>query len=241
MDWRIERHALLDSTNDEARRRALAGEPEGLVVLAEAQRAGRGRRGRVWSSPPGGLYLSVLTRPDIPPRESGRLALAAGWAVAETVAQLGLAPALRWPNDVMLGPRKLAGVLCETHVGGDATTWAILGIGLNRAEQPELAGIGGISLSEALGRPVGEGEVLEPLLDNVRGALAQSQGDAAALAAAWSRFSTMLGNQVTYITTEGAMHGRAVRVRTDGALEVEVGGRRFVVTDPALVKLREVT
>lgn len=238
--WRIERYAVLDSTNDEAAGRARRGEPAGLVVLAEKQRAGRGRRGRAWASPPGGLYLSALVRPRLAAADAGRLPLAAGWAVAQTARDLGLRPSLRWPNDVLLGRAKLAGVLCEAQLGAGEISWGVLGIGLNRSERAVLGEVGGVSLERALGRPVREDEVLPGLLTHVREGLAMAEGDPAALVASWSRFSSMLGGQVTLLDDAGPMQGRAIAVQLDGSLEVETEGNRRFVTDPGLVQLREV-
>jgi BirA family biotin operon repressor/biotin-[acetyl-CoA-carboxylase] ligase len=120
------------STNDDARRLAADGAPEGTVVLAERQSAGRGRRGRTWESPDGlGLYLSLLLRPDEPPERLGRYPIAAAVAVCEACrAFAGDRVGLKWPNDVLAGGRKLAGVLAEMR-HGDSGAELTLGIGIN--------------------------------------------------------------------------------------------------------------
>lgn len=115
------------STNDEARALAEAGAPGGLVLLAHKQTAGRGRRGADWFSPAGeSLAFSILIRPQEPKALWPRLALATGLAVAEAVESFGPATGVKWPNDVWIGRRKVAGILVEA--GGD---YAIVGIGLN--------------------------------------------------------------------------------------------------------------
>lgn len=117
----------VESTNDEARRLALGGAAEGLIVLAESQTAGRGRRGAAWFSPHGdSLAFSILLRPSDPIALWPRLALAAGLAVAEALETFGLQPGIKWPNDIWLGKRKVAGILVEA--GPD---FAVVGIGLN--------------------------------------------------------------------------------------------------------------
>ncbi|MDE2580599.1 MAG: biotin--[acetyl-CoA-carboxylase] ligase [Rhodospirillales bacterium] len=130
----IRRHRRLGSTNDEARRLALAGAPAGTVVTATEQTAGRGRQGRVWHSGAGNLHASILLRPDVPPARLGELAFLAALAVAETVDNL-LAPArrvvLKWPNDVLVDGAKIAGILIEQE-----GTAMILGIGINVAHHP---------------------------------------------------------------------------------------------------------
>jgi BirA family biotin operon repressor/biotin-[acetyl-CoA-carboxylase] ligase len=115
------------STNDELRTLAEASAPEGLVLLALEQSAGRGRRGAKWFAPPGeALTFSVLLRPAAPKALWPRLALAAGLAVAEAVESFGPSVGIKWPNDVWIGSRKIAGILVEA--GAD---FAIVGIGLN--------------------------------------------------------------------------------------------------------------
>jgi len=120
------------STNDDARRLATEGAPEGTVVLAERQTAGRGRLGRAWESPDGlGLYLSVLLRPSDPPEHLGRYAIAAAVAVCAACREFaGDVVVLKWPNDLLAGGRKLGGILSELRhgpVGSDL----VVGIGLN--------------------------------------------------------------------------------------------------------------
>ncbi len=127
--WRVEVLTTTGSTNAVVAARALAGEPSGLVVVAEAQTAGRGRLDRSWTSPPrAGLTLSVLVRPDLPPVRWPWLPLLTGLAVATALReQAGLEAELKWPNDVLVDDRKLCGVLAEVPEPGAA----VLGIGLN--------------------------------------------------------------------------------------------------------------
>jgi BirA family transcriptional regulator, biotin operon repressor / biotin---[acetyl-CoA-carboxylase] ligase len=135
----IEHHRSLDSTNDRLKELARAGAPEGSVVWADAQIGGHGRHGRAWVSPPGNLYVSVLLRPEAAP--AALLPLAAGVAVAEAIESLGVAARLKWPNDVMVGDRKLGGILAESSSTGPSIDWVVLGIGVNVKAPlaPELA------------------------------------------------------------------------------------------------------
>lgn len=122
------------STNDDAKRLADAGEPEGLVVLADEQTAGRGRAGkRPWLTPERtAVALSVLLRPRLPAEQLPLLSLAAGVAAAEAVSSVAdVACRLKWPNDVMVGSRKLGGVLVESAISGGSVQYAVAGIGLN--------------------------------------------------------------------------------------------------------------
>ena len=124
------------STMDALHELAQAGAPAGTAVVAEAQGAGRGSRGRGWSSPPGGLWLSVLARP----RTAGLelLSLRAGLAVAELLDRLGAGARaqLKWPNDLMLDGRKAGGILCEARWQGAAPAWVVIGLGLNVTNAP---------------------------------------------------------------------------------------------------------
>jgi BirA family biotin operon repressor/biotin-[acetyl-CoA-carboxylase] ligase len=125
----IEHHVRLVSTSDRLKERAREGAPEWTVVLADEQTGGRGRQGRAWASPPGGLYLSVLLRPRF--EASGLIPLAAGVAVVAALREWGVASALKWPNDVLAGGRKIAGILAEASSSGSRLDWVVLGLGVN--------------------------------------------------------------------------------------------------------------
>jgi len=176
---RVVWHAQTGSTNADAAALAEAGAPEGCVVLADHQTAGRGRLGRSWSSPPGtGIYASVLFRPT--PRVARMLTIAAGVAVAEAIENVaGLGPVLKWPNDVYLGGppqsgRKVAGILAEAGLSG-GETWVVVGFGINvlPGSLPHELAARATSLDAELGRPVERGELLAACL--VR--LAERYGD----------------------------------------------------------------
>jgi BirA family biotin operon repressor/biotin-[acetyl-CoA-carboxylase] ligase len=129
----------VDSTNSEAKKLAAEGEetaPDGTLVWAREQTGGRGRRGRTWESPSGNLYTSLILRPDVPIAEAAQLSFVAALAVYDTLGSIGPAGhqvLCKWPNDVLLNEKKVAGILMESE-GGDANTpadWVILGMGLN--------------------------------------------------------------------------------------------------------------
>ena len=132
----IEHVPSLASTNDHLKRRARAGAAPWTAVLAGAQTAGRGRRGHRWASPPGNLYLSVLLRPEPPAARWSVLPLAAGVAVAEALAGFGLSTSLKWPNDVVVGGRKVGGILIEASSGADGLETVVVGLGINVAVRP---------------------------------------------------------------------------------------------------------
>jgi BirA family biotin operon repressor/biotin-[acetyl-CoA-carboxylase] ligase len=162
----IHRLGSIPSTMDHLHRLAEQGAPAGTAVVAAEQTAGRGSRGRQWHSPRGGLWLSVLVRPERDGVEL--LSLRAGLAIAESLDQAGGEVALKWPNDLMWGERKIGGVLCEARWVGDTPAWVAIGAGLNvrNSIPPELAGTAA-ALAERLPQATPE-RILELVLPALR-------------------------------------------------------------------------
>lgn len=229
--------AEVNSTNDTALSLANAGAPEGTSVLADAQRAGRGRRGHAWFSPPGaGLYLSVIARPaqaDGSTKALSLVTLAAGVAVAEAVTQVTSLPVeLKWPNDIVIGRpwRKLGGLLCESVGTGSRVEAVVVGIGINlrpAAYPPELAHRA-TSIEAELGRPVDRASLVVACLAHVQGAIAKLRdGEGDTICEAWRRFGRA-GLQAAPVRwhEQGAVcTGIARDIAGDGALLVERDGR----------------
>lgn len=169
--WEVRRYPSVDSTNrlllDEAR----SGAPEGLVVVADHQTAGRGRLGRSWEAAPGSaLLVSVLVRPRLAPGHLGRVTLAAGSAMAEALADTaGVGALLKWPNDLVVpgpsGPRKLAGILAEADLGPGPGAAVVVGIGVNLVAGAFPAELADLATAVAVeGRPVGGDDLLDAFL-----------------------------------------------------------------------------
>jgi len=230
----------IGSTNDEARRRAEAGAPEGLVLVADEQTAGRGRLDRRWWAPPGSsLLMSLLLRPGLPLARAGQLTMCLGLGAVEGVAEVtGLAPRLKWPNDLALNGRKLGGMLSEIQAAGDRLEYAVLGLGLNvnvsfedgPTAARELAG-SAISLWDALGRKVDRGSLLATILrhcDAWYDRVSADRAGGASVQQAWAQALETLGQEVV-ITTAATVHrGLAVDVTPEGGLVLEdaTGNRR---------------
>jgi BirA family transcriptional regulator, biotin operon repressor / biotin---[acetyl-CoA-carboxylase] ligase len=160
------RRTQVASTNDVAKDLAAKGAAEGTLVVAETQSAGRGRRGKPWSSPPGNLYLSLVMRPDCRPATAVQLGFVAGVALWDAIAHFddpGILLTLKWPNDVLLDGRKVAGILLEsaTRPGG-SLDWVVIGIGVNTAHHPPEARWPAADLSGLRDRP--DPEALLPVL-----------------------------------------------------------------------------
>jgi BirA family biotin operon repressor/biotin-[acetyl-CoA-carboxylase] ligase len=160
----------LPSTNDEARRLAEAGAPEGTVVVADHQTAGRGRQGRRWVAPPGSsLLFSIVFRPLLAPQRLQRLTMITGLAILDALSeQTGIRPALKWPNDIVLKGEKMGGILAELQLSGDRADHAIVGIGLNinldPKDLPDRLLVPATSVSCVLGRPVSRATLLVAIL-----------------------------------------------------------------------------
>lgn len=129
------------STNDALRALADNGAPEGTILVAKSQSAGRGRYGRSWQSPPGNLYLSLLLRPDCPPMQALQLGFVAGVALGDAISTLvpkSVSVQHKWPNDILLDGRKLAGILLESGTTANAKLdWLVIGMGVNVANAPQ--------------------------------------------------------------------------------------------------------
>jgi len=217
------------STNDVARAAAEAGAPEGLVLVANTQSLGRGRVGRSWSSPPGaGLYVSVVLRP----RESALrlLTIAAGVAIAEGVhAASGLQTCLKWPNDVYVGSRKLAGILAEGGSSAGAVDHVVLGFGINirRAAYPPDVVARATSLESELGRDVDRGLVLAECLAALSHRYGMLQrGAVDDVIAAWRKRGALhMSRAVEWDVDGGSRRGRAEDIDATGALLVRIDDR----------------
>jgi BirA family biotin operon repressor/biotin-[acetyl-CoA-carboxylase] ligase len=143
------------STNDEAARLARAGARHGTLVIAERQTSGRGRDGRVWESPPGGLYMSAVMRPPLPLVAVPAMTLAIGIGLCDAARTMGAPCELKWPNDALVRGRKLAGVLVEAQSQGGRLDSVIVGIGVNLSgELPDAVAEHAITLDEAAGTVV---------------------------------------------------------------------------------------
>lgn len=224
--WRrIAWYETLDSTQRAARDLARGGADEGTVVIAEQQTAGRGRMGRQWHSPPrANLYCTVILRPPLAPAAVPCLALVAGLAVADAVRRVtDLAPALKWPNDVLLDGRKVAGILTELEAEIERVHFVIAGIGVNLnadAFPPDLAARA-TSVRLASGRPVDRAAFTAGLLAALEGRYRRFLAAGfAAMRSEWEACSALTGKEVRVTAPEGEVAGRVLGVDDDGALRL---------------------
>jgi BirA family biotin operon repressor/biotin-[acetyl-CoA-carboxylase] ligase len=236
---RIFRHGVIDSTSEEAFRELAAGRARhGDVFVAAGQSAGRGRRGARWESAAGGLYASFVGLPPPPAPPPAALTMAAGLAVLAAVCEVGLAAArLEWPNDVVVGRKKLAGVLVETRGLDPARPHYVVGVGLNvtqRRFSPELERERPVTSLALEGRATTPEEVLAILVRHALPCLERAQRDGDALAREWLDATGLVGQQVEVQRAAGStVAGRLLRVTLAVGLCLETtdGARAHVALE----------
>jgi len=225
-------HASVPSTMDVAAALASEGAAHGVVVAAEEQTAGRGRRGSTWSSPPGaGLYFSFIARPSHASTLS-LLTLAAGVGVREGIAAAsGLAPDLKWPNDLLVGRRKLAGILAEGLAIGTSNQAIVIGAGVNvqaAAYAPDIAARA-TSIEGELGRAVDRDALLAAILDALWHRLATLEERPGDILQAWRAASpSAIGTRIAWDGRSGLTSGiddtGALLVKTSAGIERIIAG-----------------
>lgn len=225
---RIEYHDAVDSTNRAAGELARRGAGEGAVVVADSQTAGRGRLGRRWESPAGdNLYFSVLLAPNVEPARVPQLALVAAVAVHEGLAECcpEIDAKIKWPNDILVGGRKVAGILCEASLEADRVHRVILGIGINvngtRVPRALLATATTLRVAggREVSRPALLGAVLNHLEARYRGWL--RDGSLSGLLATFERHSALNGRPVAAENRSGLVCGTARGIAPTGELVIE--------------------
>ncbi len=234
------------STNDVVEKIARDGVGEGVAVFAESQTKGRGRLGRRWDSPIGkGLRISVLLRPKMHPMAATKLTVCSAVAVARAIEkQTGLQPGIKWPNDIVFGHRKAAGILLELGAELDHIKHVVLGVGLDvnqTAEEwaPELRAIA-TSLREEAGKPIDRADLATTILRELDAVYARLKaGDFHEVGDEWMRRCTTLGRRVAIKIGDRTVQGRAEALDEEGALLVRTDyGRleRIVGGDVTLEK-----
>lgn len=228
--WRIEHYLSVPSTNDLAAQMARDGHPEGTVIIAEMQTRGRGRMGRSWHSPGGaGIWMSLILRPSCPPGATAALTLVAAVAVAKAIeGETGLRPGIKWPNDLLLGGRKVCGILTELSAELDRVKHLILGIGVNvnqgnedfPAELAAMASSLRLELGRYVSRPGLAARILAEFGPRYREFL--ERGFAGARAE-WLERSATLGRDVVITGPSFRIEGTAVDLDPEGALVVKTG------------------
>lgn len=211
------------STQDELRELASKGAPEGTVVLALQQSSGKGRGGRKWASPLGGLWFSLLLRPKLPFRDLCKLSLLFGVAVARSLKKAGVKPSLKWPNDLLVGGKKISGILLEASAEPDRVEYVLVGIGVNANFIPRLLPAPldqkSTSVLEVLGEKIDRASLLSSILTESEELydLASKHGFGAIIEE-WKANSSMMGKPARISYGGREFEGIAEGIGDDGAL-----------------------
>lgn len=216
----------IDSTNNYAKKLAAQGYPEGTLVIAERQTAGRGRRGRQWHSEPGqAIFMSLILRPALPIKELSRITLFIAVAVVDTLERFGIKSGIKWPNDVLINGRKIAGILTEAVTDMDGIEYIVTGIGLNVnnriADFPEeFRGIA-TTMREEAGQSIPRVEVLQEFLWQLeRGYRQMISGGFGEVLEKVRSLSLVIGRDIKIDSVNGITTGRAIDIDNNGFLMV---------------------
>jgi BirA family biotin operon repressor/biotin-[acetyl-CoA-carboxylase] ligase len=223
----VEVHGALGSTQARSRELAHAGTPHGTLVVAELQTGGRGRLGRPWGSPKGGLWMSLVLRPGFDASLAPRITQTAAVGVAKALWEMGVEAQIKWPNDLLAGGKKICGILAESSAG-NATgptrerylDYVILGVGTNANLDPPELGVPDrevTTIRSELGRDVNQLDLLRALLSNLDTELGRI-GEFGDVLEDWRSLNCTLGERVRVRRLGETIEGRAVDLTAEGAL-----------------------
>lgn len=250
---KVELHEELDSTQERARQLARAGAPHGTLVVSKVQTSGRGRLGRRWGSPAGGLWMSLVLRPGISTEVAARITQASAVAVAKVLRELGVEARIKWPNDLLVDERKICGILAESSVEsvpvaakkvepgkGRPIDFVLLGVGLNANLDPEDLGLSEREVStlrSELGRDVDLPALLESLLSHLDTELGRIQNFGAILDD-WRSLDCTLGERVRVRKFGEVLEGVALDLGPEGELLLETGDGVVALYEGEIERLR---
>ena len=222
----IHRYEFLTSTNEEARRLADEGAREGTVVIAEKQTAGKGRMGRSWFSPPGGVWLSLILRPDFQPLRAAGITLMGAVACAEALRETeGVEARIKWPNDILVDGGKVCGILTEMKADMDRMEYIVMGLGINANIDPrELRTVspGACSLSAVVGHTVDRKQLTRVVLEKLEKYYLLFPEDTGPVLGAWKKMTCTLGRAVTLLEGDRRYTGNARDITPDGGLVLDL-------------------
>lgn len=218
----------VESTNTEAKELLMQGEGEGFIVTAKTQTSGRGRKDRQWLSPPGGLYFSIILKIPLKQENAPLLGLLGACAVARSLRSLGIGDVnLKWPNDVLVGTSKIAGILSESVTLGDTLSGIIMGIGVNQncpiAKMPSDLKWPTTSIIDELGKETSTEILLCTIVNEIDDLLqaVETSSSFAPVLDEWKKSSSTLGSRVRIYEEGTFTDGLAVDIGSDGSLIVD--------------------
>ncbi len=232
----------VDSTNEVAKYLAEKGAEDGTVVVAETQNKGKGRRGKTWISPPGGIWMSVILRPEIPPHRASQLTLVTGVVVAKTIKEeLNIDVGIKWPNDILIGDKKVCGILTEVNATMDKVNYLVVGIGIDmNVDVPMLPSDlqkGATSLKNELDTEINGALLVQKFLlkfENIYNDF--KDGKLPEILNEWRAMSSTIGTSVEVRTRGKRVQGYAVGINGEGILilEMEDGSLRKMISGECL-------
>lgn len=217
---------MVSSTNLVAKELAKKGAEDGVVVVADVQTEGRGRKERKWSSPEGGLWFSVILHPKIPPQKGAILTMAASIGMVEGIDKItGLKPKIKWPNDVLIKEKKICGILTEMDAKTDRINFAVVGIGINVNNKLEAdLRERGTTLLKEMGTKIPMVPLFKAILESFDKAYGKVvDNDYDFIIKKWSSFSSTIGRKVEVSNGNGIIKGIATGIDEDGCLIVKDG------------------
>lgn len=236
-------YSLIDSTNNEAKKIAQEGVPEGTLVIAEKQSKGRGRIERQWQSPFGGIWLSVILRPGFLPQDAPKLTILTAVAVAEAIrSEIEIKADIKWPNDILIDGKKVCGILTEMSAELDAVNYVVIGIGINANNNgfPEELKDTAISLKEAKGEKVDRLNLLCAVLEKLEYYYMKAEKEGfCEIFEKWRSLCVNLGSKVSITNINGSFEGTAVDIDEHGALLVKKQDGNIVRLLSGNVSLRQ--
>ncbi|HZJ56988.1 MAG TPA: biotin--[acetyl-CoA-carboxylase] ligase [Clostridia bacterium] len=249
MGRNIEVHDTINSTNNRARELALAGAPEGTLIIAETQTVGRGRLGRNWISPKGrGVWMSLILRPDIPPEKAPGITTVIAVAIRRALNQLtGLDFGIKWPNDIIMDGKKVCGILTEMHGDMDRIYYVAVGIGINvnlgKSDLPAELIQTATSLNVGMGENMDRRSIIARAMKEIEDTYSRyiEDGDFDAILKECKMHSLTLNRSVTVIGRDGEFEGYAIDFDADGSLLVKMqdGRVRKVISGDVSVRGRD--
>jgi BirA family biotin operon repressor/biotin-[acetyl-CoA-carboxylase] ligase len=228
----------VDSTNDVAKELAEEGAPEGTIVIAEQQTRGKARHGKTWLSPEGGVWMTMILRPKVPPSKAPLLTLVTGVAAATTIYhEFNINVGIKWPNDILIGDKKACGILTEAKSDSGDLEYVVVGIGIDLnvdVDQfpPDLR-FGATSLKNEMDRELRGASLVQKFLKNFEDLYEDfKEGKFPEILAEWRRMSKTIGRKVEVRKTGRVVYGEAVGINKDGVLilELEDGSLRKVLS-----------
>ncbi|NNF98074.1 MAG: biotin--[acetyl-CoA-carboxylase] ligase [Desulfobacteraceae bacterium] len=219
--YKIYFHQQLPSTMDAALELARNGCDAFTVVIAEQQAKGRGRLNRVWHSTKGGLYFTLVLRPEISPVFLFQINFAVALCIVQMLNELfGIEAGIKWPNDILVGKKKICGMLSQMEAEAEHVSFLNVGIGLNVNNLPSAVEPGAISIFEILGTKVARRKILSDFLARFEAFL--NQNDIGNILVQWRQCSLTLGRTVRVVTTNNVVEGRAIDIDENGGLTIRL-------------------